>query len=76
MTNKRRGLYVVSKKRRFRLEAIADKISQEDYDLVALQEVWMPSDVELIRQKTQSTLPFAKHFYRYYALICIYQHEY
>ncbi|OBZ87048.1 Inositol phosphosphingolipids phospholipase C [Choanephora cucurbitarum] len=57
------GLYVVSKKRKFRLEAIADKISQEDYDLVALQEVWMPSDVELIQQKTQSTLPFAKHFY-------------
>ncbi|KAI8378523.1 Endonuclease/exonuclease/phosphatase [Blakeslea trispora] len=57
------GLYVVSKQRRFRLEAIADKISQEDYDLVALQEVWMPSDFEMIRERTQAALPFAKHFY-------------
>lgn len=59
-----RGLNIVSKKRRFRLCAIADAISNTDYDIVALQELWMPKDFEYLKQQTQSLLPYAKLYYR------------
>lgn len=59
-----RGLNIVSKKRRFRLCAIADAISNTDYDIVALQELWMPEDFEYLKQQTQSLLPYAKLYYR------------
>ncbi|RCI02216.1 phospholipase C type enzyme, partial [Rhizopus stolonifer] len=57
------GLFVVSKERKFRLQAIADYISQQDYDLVALQEVWMWSDFDTIKETTESVLPYSRYFY-------------
>ncbi|ORX62096.1 DNase I-like protein [Hesseltinella vesiculosa] len=57
------GLLLVSKQREKRLKAIADYLSKGDYDLVALQEVWVQDDYECIREKTVNTLPFAKYFY-------------
>ncbi|KAI7877007.1 DNase I-like protein [Lichtheimia hyalospora FSU 10163] len=57
------GLNIVSKKRRFRLCAIADAISNTDYDIVALQELWMPEDFEYLKQQTQSMLPYANLYY-------------
>ncbi|KAI8984390.1 Endonuclease/exonuclease/phosphatase [Mycotypha africana] len=59
---KKRGLYIVAKQRQFRLEAIANNIAQKNYDIVALQEVWMLEDVEYIKEKTKNNLPFAHHF--------------
>ncbi|CEP15902.1 hypothetical protein [Parasitella parasitica] len=35
------GLNIVAKQRKLRLAAIADRVSQEEYDIVALQEVWI-----------------------------------
>ena len=60
-----RGLHIVSKKRRFRLKAIADAISTSDYDIVTLQELWMWEDFDYLKQQTQSILPYATYFYRY-----------
>ncbi|KAI8146382.1 Endonuclease/exonuclease/phosphatase [Fennellomyces sp. T-0311] len=57
------GLNIVSKKRRFRLRAIADAISTCDYDIVTLQELWMWEDFDYLKQQTQSMLPYAKYFY-------------
>ncbi|KAI9484655.1 Endonuclease/exonuclease/phosphatase [Zychaea mexicana] len=57
------GLKIVSKKRRFRLKAIADAISTAEYDIVTLQEIWMWEDFDYLKQQTQSTLPYAKCFY-------------
>ncbi|KAI7855527.1 Endonuclease/exonuclease/phosphatase [Circinella umbellata] len=57
------GLNFVSKKRRFRLKAIADAISHADHDIVTLQEIWMWEDFDYLKQQTQFTLPYAKCFY-------------
>lgn len=59
-----RGLNIVSKKRKFRLHAIADRISVEDYDIVALQEVWMWEDFDYLKAKVATKLPFTKYFHR------------
>ncbi|KAG2207380.1 hypothetical protein INT47_006855 [Mucor saturninus] len=56
------GLKVVAKQREFRLHAIGDRISSEDYDIVALQEVWMRKDFDYIKAKVGSKLPFTKYF--------------
>ncbi|KAI9246736.1 Endonuclease/exonuclease/phosphatase [Phascolomyces articulosus] len=57
------GLNIVSKERRFRLQAIADAISQADHDIVTLQEIWMWEDFDYLKQQTRATLPYAKCFY-------------
>ncbi|KAI9322714.1 Endonuclease/exonuclease/phosphatase [Dichotomocladium elegans] len=58
------GLWLVSKKREFRLRAIADAISAQDaYDIVTLQELWVQKDFEYLKQQTRGTLPYAKYFY-------------
>lgn len=59
-----RGLYAVSKQRRFRLRAIADAISVANYDIVTLQELWVQEDFDYLKIKTNSSLPYAKYFYR------------
>ncbi|KAG2230775.1 hypothetical protein INT48_001677 [Thamnidium elegans] len=56
------GLNIVSKERKFRLHAIADRISLEDYDIVALQEIWMRDDFEYMKAKVATKLPFTKYF--------------
>jgi hypothetical protein len=60
----RRGLKYVSKHRRHRVHAIADEISNHDYDLVGLQELWVSSDFEHVRHRVAERLPYAKYFYR------------
>ncbi|KAI7900348.1 Endonuclease/exonuclease/phosphatase [Cokeromyces recurvatus] len=57
------GLNIVAKKRRFRLIAIADYMCQQQYDIVALQEVWMWEDFDYIKEKVKHKLPFTKYFY-------------
>ncbi|KAI9472404.1 MAG: Endonuclease/exonuclease/phosphatase [Benjaminiella poitrasii] len=57
------GLNIVAKKRKFRLNAIADYISQQQYDIVALQEVWMWEDFDYLKEKIEHQLPFTKYFH-------------
>jgi sphingomyelin phosphodiesterase 2 len=56
----------VSKYRKERIAAIAQALSDSSYDIVALQELWVYSDYELIKRKVANKLPYAK-FFRGYA---------
>ncbi|KAL0074128.1 Endonuclease/exonuclease/phosphatase [Phycomyces blakesleeanus] len=57
------GLYLIASKRKVRLQAIAELLESSEYDIVALQEVWLQEDFDMIRTKTSIKLPFAKYFY-------------
>ena len=53
----------MSKHRAARLDAIANRIAQSTYDIVALQEIWVYSDFENLVRKTGHILPYAKFYY-------------
>ncbi|KAJ3807299.1 inositol phosphophingolipids phospholipase C [Lentinula lateritia] len=58
------GLKFVSKNRRDRVVAIANELSRtEEYDIVTLQELWVYTDFEYVRESVASYLPYAKFFY-------------
>lgn len=57
-----RGLLIVSKYRKERIAAIAQALSDSSYDIVALQELWVYSDYELIKTKAANRFPYAKFF--------------
>ncbi|KAI9336456.1 Endonuclease/exonuclease/phosphatase, partial [Pilaira anomala] len=57
------GLAVISKNRKFRIEAIAKVLSSCSYDIVTLQEVWVQKDYQYILDSVKQNLPFAKYFY-------------
>ncbi|CAO3681168.1 unnamed protein product [Umbelopsis ramanniana] len=57
------GLFMVSKEREFRLHAIADYIASNNYDVVALQEVWMWSDFEYLKRVAANKYPSIEFFY-------------
>ncbi len=67
-----RGLKFVAKDRLQRINGIAERISESSYDLVALQELWVFSDYQRIREHVSKRLPYAKFFYRraFHANIC------
>ncbi|KAK4514462.1 uncharacterized protein ATC70_002058 [Mucor velutinosus] len=54
---------MVAKKRKLRLRAIANRVGQEQYDLVALQEVWMWEDFDYIKERARDVLPYTKYFH-------------
>jgi sphingomyelin phosphodiesterase 2 len=56
------GLRFVSEKRAERMEHIGHYLSNSDYDVVMLQEVWMGEDFERIRVAVSDTLPHS-HFF-------------
>ncbi|XP_015432024.1 PREDICTED: putative neutral sphingomyelinase isoform X2 [Dufourea novaeangliae] len=45
------------------MEAIAEKFSTENYDIICLQEVWSINDFKMIKAKTQELLPYSHYFY-------------
>lgn len=55
----------MSKFRPQRLQAISERISQDgsNYDIIALQEIWVEEDYELLISKTESQFPYHKYFY-------------
>ncbi|XP_063237511.1 putative neutral sphingomyelinase [Bacillus rossius redtenbacheri] len=57
------GIPVGSSHRAERMDAIADELAKEEYDLVCLQEVWLQSDYRRIRERTSKQLPFSHYFY-------------
>ncbi|KAA1467824.1 inositol phosphophingolipids phospholipase C [Dentipellis sp. KUC8613] len=57
------GLKYVSKDRHERIAAISNFLSRSDYDIVALQELWVYSDYETVRTSVAKHLPYAKFFY-------------
>jgi len=56
------GLKFVSKDRVLRTRAIADEIAASEYDIVALQELWVRSDYDYIKSKVDHKLPYSKYF--------------
>lgn len=54
----------MSSNRRRRVEAIASFLAESDYDIVALQELWVFSDYEHVREMVSKSLPYSKFFYR------------
>jgi len=60
-----RGLKYVAKNRIERLRAIAHELAASSYDIISLQEIWVYSDYEYVRDSILSRLPYSKFFYRY-----------
>lgn len=52
----------MSNYRKERIAAIAQVFSDSSYDIVALQELWVYSDYELIKAKAANKFPYAKFF--------------
>lgn len=59
-----RGIPFVSKDRQLRVEAIGEFLANGGFDVVSLQEVWSEHDYQLLKKRTENTLPFAHYFYR------------
>ncbi|KAI5121302.1 hypothetical protein M0805_003771 [Coniferiporia weirii] len=57
------GLKYVAKDRVERVLAIASVIARSNYDIVALQELWVHADFERVRARVAGCLPYAKFFY-------------
>lgn len=58
-----RGLAIVSKDRRTRIQAIAEYLASSSYDIVCLQELWIYKDYEVVREEVQGNLPFSRFFH-------------
>ncbi|KTW30429.1 inositol phosphosphingolipid phospholipase [Pneumocystis jirovecii RU7] len=57
------GLKYISNYRKKRLNFISERIASEDYHIVGLQEVWVYSDYENLRNKTKHKLPYGKFYF-------------
>ncbi|KAG2154561.1 Endonuclease/exonuclease/phosphatase [Suillus clintonianus] len=57
------GLKYVSKDRAERVAAIASALARSDYDIIALQEIWVEADYNQIRESVVSRLPYTKLFH-------------
>ncbi|KAK9491066.1 Endonuclease/exonuclease/phosphatase [Lipomyces doorenjongii] len=57
------GLKYVSKLREQRMRFIANELGTSDADIIALQECWVATDYEYLRQRTHKQYPYAKYFY-------------
>lgn len=57
------GIPYVSKNRRVRMEALAEKFSTGEYDIICLQEVWSLHDFKMIKAKIQEQLPYSHYFH-------------
>ncbi|KAF8078987.1 inositol phosphophingolipids phospholipase C [Lyophyllum atratum] len=57
------GLKYVAKNRNQRIEAIAEELSHSNYDIIALQELWVFADYEKVQQRVATRLPHSKFFY-------------
>ncbi|KAI0308345.1 inositol phosphophingolipids phospholipase C [Multifurca ochricompacta] len=57
------GLKYVSKHRSERIQAITRFLENSCFDIVALQELWVYADYEIIVSRLSTSLPFSKFFY-------------
>ncbi|KAG8878595.1 phospholipase C type enzyme [Tulasnella sp. 331] len=57
------GLKYVAKDRIERIRALADFLSTSDYDIIALQELWVQADFQAIRNAVLKSLSYSKYFY-------------
>ncbi|KAJ7040347.1 inositol phosphophingolipids phospholipase C [Mycena alexandri] len=57
------GLKYVAKNRTERINAIAAELAKLEHDIIALQEIWVFSDYEHVRDSVVKRLPYSKFFY-------------
>ncbi|KIJ21995.1 hypothetical protein PAXINDRAFT_159971 [Paxillus involutus ATCC 200175] len=57
------GLKYVSKDRHERIAAISSAFSRADYDIIALQEIWVEADYNQVRDQVSHRLPYTKLFH-------------
>ena len=50
---------------RVRLRALAETLEKSDYDVVCLQELWVPQNFLLFRSLTKDAFPYAAHSLRF-----------
>jgi sphingomyelin phosphodiesterase 2 len=60
-----RGLKYVSRHRSERVQAITRYLENSQFDVIALQELWVYADYDIVRSRLSKCLPFSKFFYRY-----------
>ena len=53
----------LSKQREIRIQALGERLSRDDYDVICLQELWVHDDFLYIRSKVQHYLPFSHFFF-------------
>ena len=53
----------LSKQRRVRILALAEKLSNSEYDLVCLQELWVFDDFLLLQAKLRHILPYSHYYF-------------
>lgn len=53
----------VSKHRETRIKALGERLSQNDYDIICLQELWVHSDFLYLQSKLHHYLPFSHYFF-------------
>ena len=57
------GIMYVSKNIKERFEAICDRLNDNDYDIVGLQEVWTQEQYNMIIDKCSEALPYSHYFH-------------
>ncbi|KAI0248373.1 DNase I-like protein [Lactifluus subvellereus] len=57
------GLKYVSKRRSERIDAIMRYLESSQFDIIALQELWVYADYDIARSRLSRYLPFSKFFY-------------
>ncbi|KAH9996043.1 Endonuclease/exonuclease/phosphatase [Russula vinacea] len=58
------GLKYVSRHRSERIQAITRYLENSQFDIIALQELWVYADYNIVRSRLSKRLPFSKFFYR------------
>ncbi|KAF9567820.1 inositol phosphophingolipids phospholipase C [Agrocybe pediades] len=57
------GLKYVAKNLNERIETIAHELANSDYDIIALQEIWVFAHFQRVQQRVAKRLPHTKFFY-------------
>ena len=47
------------------MQAITQYLENSHFDIIALQELWVYADYDIVRSRLSSSLPFSKFFHRY-----------
>lgn len=60
-----RGLKFFGKNRTERVEALADSLINNGYDVVCLQELWCATDFKYLKQSCEHIFKYVHYFHRY-----------
>jgi len=60
-----RGLKFASKDRKARVRALANSLSNSEYDVVCLQELWCEDDYKYLKASCDNVFKYVHYFHRY-----------